>query len=81
MMPICYNDSAKGEDMEKMLETEAKPGAGKNQKIDYKAEIADLLAQMHVIDDHIRRTQAETAQIRAETRVMLEDIKAELNVS
>ncbi len=67
--------------MDKMLNAETNPNPGKKQKIDYKAEIADMLAQMHVIDEHIKETQAETAQLRAETRVMLDHIKAELNVS
>ena len=67
--------------MDKMLNTETSPDARKKQKTDYKAEIADLLAQMRAMDEHIRQTQAETAQLRIETRVMLDDIKAELNVA
>ena len=67
--------------MDKMLNSETDASARKKQKIDYKAEIADLLAQMHVIDMHIREKQAETARLRAETRVMLDQIKAELNAS
>ena len=67
--------------MDKMLDAETKTGAVKKERIDYKAEITDLLAQMHVIDEHIKKNQDETARLRAETRVMLEHIKAELNVS
>ena len=67
--------------MDKMLNADRGSDARKKQKIDYKAEIADLLAQMRAIDEHIRQTQSETAQLRAETWVMLDRMKAELNVA
>ena len=67
--------------MDKMLDAQTQNGTVKKQKADYKQEIRDLLAQMRTIDEHIRQTQAETAQLRAETWVILDRMKAELNVA
>ena len=63
--------------MDKMLDAETKAVAGK--KTDYKAEIADLLAQIDVIDERIQRNQLETEQLRTETRVILAEIRAGIN--
>ena len=65
--------------MDKMLNTETNPDARKKQKVDYKAEIADLLAQIDVIDERIQRNQLKTEQLRAETRVILAEIRAGIN--
>ena len=37
---------------------------------DYKAAIADLFAQMELIDERIKQNQSETEQLRGETRVI-----------
>ncbi|MGI4787280.1 MAG: hypothetical protein ACRYFS_00370 [Janthinobacterium lividum] len=67
--------------MEKTLGAKNKAGSAKKEKIDYKAEIAKMFAEMDVIDEHIRRTQAETTQLQAETRVMLDSMKADYSVA
>ena len=65
--------------MEKMLNAETPNGTIKNQQIDYKTEIAKMLAHMDVVSERIRRNQLETEQLRAETRAMLAQIQAALN--
>ena len=62
--------------MDKMLNAETNPDARKKQKIDYKAEIAKLLAHMDVVSERIRRNQLETEQLQAETRAILAEIQA-----
>ncbi len=64
--------------MDEMLNAEINSETRKKQKIDYKAEIAKMLAQMDQIDERIRRNQAETEQLRAETRVMLAQMQAQM---
>ncbi len=64
--------------MDKMLDSETDAGARKKQKIDYKAEIAKMLAHMDVVSERIQRNQLETEQLQAETRVMLAEIQAEM---
>ena len=44
--------------------------------MNYKAVVKELLTQFSQIDDRIERTQAETAQLRAETRIILAEIEA-----
>ena len=65
--------------MDKMLEAETKSGTGKKEKLDYKAEIAKMLAHMDVIDERIKNNQLETKQLRAETRLLLAEIRAGIN--
>ena len=60
--------------MDKMLNSETGPDARKTQKIDYKAEITKMPAHMDIVSERIRRNQAETEQLRTETRVMLAEI-------
>jgi|GEM_PF-5220829 len=67
--------------MDKMLDVETQNGTVKKRGLDYKTEIRDLLAQMRAIDEYVRQTQAETAQIRAETWPMLDRLKVELNIA
>ncbi len=55
--------------LEPGTETDAAP-------IDYKAAVKELLTQFNQTDDRIKRTQAETAQLRAETRVILTEIES-----
>ncbi len=57
--------------MEKTMTADAKPEASEGEVTDYKAAIAELFAQMDVIDERIKRNQSETDQLQAETRVML----------
>lgn len=65
--------------MDKMLNSEIDASTRKKQKIDYKAEIAKMLAHMDVVSERIQRNQLETEQLRAETRTMLAQIQAGLN--
>ena len=65
--------------MDKMLNAEANSDTRKTQKINYKAEIAKMLAHMDVVSERIRRNQLETDQLRAETRAMLAEIQAVLS--
>ena len=44
--------------------------------IDYKAAVKELLTQFSQHSDRIERTEAETAQLRAETRVILTELEA-----
>ena len=62
--------------MDKMLDTETKMNAVKKEKIDFKAEIAKMLAHMEVVSERIRCNQLETEQLQAETRAILAEIKA-----
>jgi len=62
--------------MDKMLNAETDPDARKKQKIDYKAEIAKMLAQMDVVSERISRNLAETEQLQRETRDILAEIQA-----
>ena len=62
--------------MDKMLNAEANSDTRKTQKIDYKAEIAKMLAHMDAVSERIRRNQLETEQLQAETRAILAEIKA-----
>ncbi len=65
--------------MDKMLNSEPDASARKKQKMDYKAEITKMLAQIDVIDERIECNQLETEQLRAETRVILAEIRAGIN--
>lgn len=65
--------------MDKMLNSETDASAREKQKIDYKAEIAMMLAHIDVVSERIKRNQLETEQLRAETRAMLAQIQAVLN--
>ena len=65
--------------MDKMLNPETDASARKKQKIDHKAEITKMLAQIDVIDERIKNNQLETEQLRAETRVILAEIRAGIN--
>lgn len=49
--------------------------------IDYKAAVKELLTQSNQTDDRIKRTQAETAQLRAETRIILTEIESLMSTS
>ena len=62
-----------------MLNAEANSDARKLQQGDYKAEITKMLAQIDVIDERIKRNQLETEQLRAETRVILAEIRVGVN--
>ncbi len=62
--------------MDKMLEAETKTSAGKTEKINYKAEIAKMLAHMEVVSERITRNQLDTEQLQAETRAILAEIQA-----
>ncbi len=57
-----------------MADPQAEPSA--EEVMDYQAAIAEIFAQMDQIDERIERNQAETEQLRAETRVMLAQMKA-----
>ncbi len=62
--------------MDKMLNAETDPDARKKQKIDYKAEIAKMLAHMDIVSERISRNLAETEQLQRETRAILAEIQA-----
>ncbi len=62
--------------MDKTLTADSTPKESAGEVTDYQAAIAELFAQMDVIDERIRRNQAETEQLRAETRVMLAQMQA-----
>lgn len=67
--------------MDKMLEAETKTDALKKEKLDYKAEIAETFAQIHRLAEETNQSQAETAQLRVETREILDRLKAIYNVA
>ena len=62
--------------MDKVLNAEANSETRKTQKIDYKLEIAKMLAHMDIVSERIRRNQLETEQLQAETRAILAEIQA-----
>ena len=62
--------------MDKMLNAETPNGTVNNRQIDYKAEVAKMLAHMDVVSERIQRNQLETEQLQAETRAILAEIKA-----
>ncbi len=62
--------------MEKTLTVDPQAEPSAEEVTDYKAAIAEIFAQMDQIDERIKRNQAETEQLRAETRVMLAQMKA-----
>ena len=66
--------------MKKALKTATISKIAKAEEDYYKAQIAKVFAEMGVVDEHIRQTQAETAQLQAETRVILDQIQAEMGV-
>jgi len=62
--------------MDKMLNAETNSDTGKKQKIDYKAEVAKMLAHMDIVSERISRNLAETEQLQRETRAILAEIQA-----
>lgn len=62
--------------MEKTLTADSNPESSEGEVTDYQAAIAELFAQMDLIDERIKRNQAETEQLRADTRVMLAQMQA-----
>ena len=65
--------------MDKTLNGETNSDAWKKQETDYKAEVEKMLAHIDVIDERIKNNQLETKQLRAETRVILAEIRAGIN--
>ncbi len=61
------------------LETGTETGA--SSPINYKAAVKELLTQFGQTDDRIERTQAETAQLRAETRIILTELESLMSTS
>lgn len=76
MLPICYNDMKEKTNLENTLQTGASSEATETEVVDFQASIAELFAQMDVIDERIKRNQLETEQLRTETRVMLAQMQA-----
>ena len=62
--------------LENTLETGANSETTEAEVVDYQTSIAELFAQMDVIDERIKRNQSETEQIRAETWAMLSQMQA-----
>ena len=62
--------------VDKTLNAETSSDARKKQEIDYKAEVAKMLAHMDVVSERISRNLAETEQLQAETRAILAEIQA-----
>lgn len=67
--------------MDKMLNSETHAGKVTNNTAYYKAEIAQTLAKIRRIAEETDKTQAETAQLRLETRETLDRLKAMYNVA
>ena len=64
--------------MDKMMTPEAAQQRSEPEPMDYKAAVAEILAQINEIDERIQRNQAETEQFRAETQVMLTQMQAQM---
>jgi len=62
--------------LENTLTAGASPEANEAGVVDYQTAIAELFAQMDVIDERIKRNQLETEQLRAETWAMLAQMQA-----
>jgi hypothetical protein len=62
--------------MEKTLTADPQAESSAEEVTDYKADIAEIFAQMEQIDKRIKRNQAETEQLRAETQVMFAQMQA-----
>ena len=62
--------------MEKTLTADSNSELSEGEVTDFQAAIAEIFAQMDVIDERIKRNQSETEQLRAETRVMLAQMQA-----
>ena len=54
--------------------------AAQEEEAYYEAEIAKMFAEAAVADERIAGNQAETARTRAETRVILDSVKANLEI-
>lgn len=62
--------------MENTLSAGNSAEANEAEVVDYQTAIAELFAQMDVIDERIKRNQLETEQLRAETWTMLAQMQA-----
>jgi prefoldin subunit 5 len=62
--------------MDKTLLTEAGPQPTAGRVAGYKAAIAQMFAEMQVLNEQIKETQAETDRVRAETREILACLRA-----
>ena len=63
--------------MDKTLTKESSSERTPMRVADYKAAIAEMFAKMQILNEQIKETQAETDRVRAETRVILAQLKAD----
>ena len=63
--PVCYNSNGSMTIINKTLLTKANPERTTMRAADYKAAIAEILAEMGRLNEQIRTTQAETDRVRA----------------
>lgn len=66
--------------VEKSLKVPGMSEAAQEEEAYYEAEIAKMFAEAAVADERIAGNQAETARTRAETRVILDSVKANLEI-
>lgn len=73
----CYRETT----VEKSLKVPEMSEATQEEEACCKAEIAKMFVEVAVVDKRIAGNQAETAQPRAETQVILDSIKANLEIT